>query len=248
VGIHLHLQNQAVTIKWLALLFCCFGGPRVKSRLSPAILSELLCYFPQSVTCKFHDFTSDEVTNASFLILPNLSHIIILFDALSAQLLTAFLNQTIRETEEWYIWQVSCCVMQVMELHQGARFLHIGCDEVFQMGECRRCRSQMRETLFLSHVARVASFVRNRYSAVTPIIWDDMLRHLSPQSLDEFHIGELVEPMVRNHELNRTVSLLWLSYKQYSLQKKRLPHYPEGLGPPSCILSVFHVSFTRPWS
>lgn len=64
------------------------------------------------------------------------------------------------------------------------------------MGECRRCRSQMRETLFLSHVARVASFVRNRYGSVTPIVWDDMLRHLSPQSLEEFHIGELVEPMV----------------------------------------------------
>ncbi|XP_069678922.1 hexosaminidase D-like [Periplaneta americana] len=87
-------------------------------------------------------------------------------------------------------------IEQVMEVHQGARFLHIGCDEVFQMGECRRCRSQMRETLFLSHVARVASFVRNRYGAVTPIIWDDMLRHLSPQSLEEFRIGELVEPMV----------------------------------------------------
>jgi hexosaminidase len=86
-----------------------------------------------------------------------------------------------------------------MELHQGARFLHIGCDEVFQMGECRRCRSQMRETLFLSHVARVASFVRNRYGSVTPIIWDDMLRHLSPQGLDEFHIGELVEPMVSRY-------------------------------------------------
>ncbi|KAJ9578744.1 hypothetical protein L9F63_005033 [Diploptera punctata] len=87
-------------------------------------------------------------------------------------------------------------IEQVMELHQGARFLHIGCDEVFQMGECRRCRTQMRETLFLSHVARVASFVRNRYGSVTPIIWDDMLRHLSPQSLEEFRIGELVEPMV----------------------------------------------------
>jgi hexosaminidase len=85
-----------------------------------------------------------------------------------------------------------------MELHKGARFLHVGCDEVFQMGECRRCRSQMRETLFLSHVARVATFVRSRYSALTPIIWDDMLRHLSPQSLEEFHIGELVEPMVRS--------------------------------------------------
>ena len=87
-------------------------------------------------------------------------------------------------------------IFQVMELHQGARFLHIGCDEVFQMGECRRCRTQMRETLFLSHVARVASFVRNRYGSITPIIWDDMLRHLSPQSLEEFRIGELVEPMV----------------------------------------------------
>jgi hypothetical protein len=109
--------------------------------------------------------------------------------------------------------------MQVMELHTGARFLHIGCDEVFQMGECRRCRSQMRETLFLSHVARVASFVRNRYNSVTPIIWDDMLRHLSPQSLEEFHIGELVEPMVRNCELCHRKSL-WLSYKQHSWQKK----------------------------
>ncbi|XP_066996937.2 hexosaminidase D [Anabrus simplex] len=85
---------------------------------------------------------------------------------------------------------------QVMEYHLGSRFLHIGCDEVFQMGECQLCRTQMREALFLSHVSRVANYVRTRYPGVTPIIWDDMLRHLSPQSLEEFHIGELVEPMV----------------------------------------------------
>lgn len=128
-----------------------------------------------------------------------------------------------------------------MELHQGARFLHIGCDEVFQMGECRRCRSQMRETLFLSHVARVASFVRNRYSAVTPIIWDDMLRHLSPQSLDEFHIGELVEPMVRNHKFSCTVSLLWLSYKQYSWQKKETSPLSRWTGdhPAASVCSMY---------
>jgi hypothetical protein len=247
VGIHLHLQNQTVIIEWLALLFRYLGGPRIKSRPSPAILSELLCYFPQSLPCKFCDFTSDEVTNASFLILPSLLHIII-FDALLAQLLIAFLNQTIHETEERYVWHVFCCVMQVMELHQGARFLHIGCDEVFQMGECRRCRSQMRETLFLSHVARVASFVRNHYSTLTPIIWDDMLRHLSPQSLEEFHIGELVEPMVRYCELICKMSLLWLSYKQHSCQKREYRTFQMDWGPPSHIFSVFHVSFTRPWS
>nr|CAD7447511.1 unnamed protein product [Timema bartmani] len=85
---------------------------------------------------------------------------------------------------------------QVMEVHHGIRFLHIGCDEVFQLGECPRCRNQMRESLFLAHVTRVATYVRQHYPSVTPIIWDDMLRHLSPQSLEEFRIGELVEPMV----------------------------------------------------
>lgn len=100
MGIHLRLQNQAVTIKWLALLFHCFGGLRIKSRPSPVILSELLCFFSQSVSCRFRDFTSGEITNASLLILPNLLHIIVLFDALLAQLLTAFLNETIHETED----------------------------------------------------------------------------------------------------------------------------------------------------
>lgn len=89
---------------------------------------------------------------------------------------------------------------QVMELHPGVRYLHIGCDEVFQMGECPRCRQVLRENLFLGHVARVATYVRAKYSyrgmPVTPVIWHDMLQHLPPQSMDEYRLGELVEPMV----------------------------------------------------
>lgn len=84
-----------------------------------------------------------------------------------------------------------------MEVHQGVKYLHVGCDEVFQMGECPRCRSQPRESLFLWHVSRVAQLVRSRYPGVTPIIWDDMLRHLPPPTLEQYRIGELVEPMVR---------------------------------------------------
>jgi len=90
-----------------------------------------------------------------------------------------------------------------MELHPGVRYLHIGCDEVFQMGECSRCRVVQRDKLFLSHVASVASFVRRKYThaatnqPVIPIIWHDMLLHFSSQTMEEFRIGELVEPMVR---------------------------------------------------
>lgn len=85
---------------------------------------------------------------------------------------------------------------QVMSVHHGIRFIHIGCDEVFHMGECVRCRTQTREFLFLNHVTRVAEYVRSHYANVVPLIWDDMLRHLPPISLEQFHIGDLVEPMV----------------------------------------------------
>ena len=89
-----------------------------------------------------------------------------------------------------------------MKYHPSAKYLHIGCDEVFQMGECPKCRLQPRYNLFLSHVSRVANYVRKNYPNVTPIIWDDMLRHLPTQSLEEFHIGKLVEPMVSKYYIN----------------------------------------------
>lgn len=87
-------------------------------------------------------------------------------------------------------------MFQVMKVHPGVKYLHIGCDEVFQMGECPKCRTQPRYNLFLAHVSKVANYVKKNYPNVTPIIWDDMLRHLPSQSLEEFKLGELVEPMV----------------------------------------------------
>ncbi|XP_046387009.1 hexosaminidase D [Ischnura elegans] len=75
------------------------------------------------------------------------------------------------------------------------KYIHIGCDEVFQLGECPRCRSVPRERLFLGHVAHVAAHVRNRYGSI-PLVWDDMLRHVSPEAMKESGLGSLVEPMV----------------------------------------------------
>ena len=82
-----------------------------------------------------------------------------------------------------------------MSLHSGVKYLHIGCDEVFHMAECSLCQLHAKDDLFLSHVHRVASYVRSKYKVV-PIIWDDMLRHMTSASLEESKLGELVEPMV----------------------------------------------------
>ena len=35
-------------------------------------------------------------------------------------------------------------VDQVLEAHPRAKHLHIGCDEVFQLGVCSKCRESMR--------------------------------------------------------------------------------------------------------
>ncbi|CAH0555240.1 unnamed protein product [Brassicogethes aeneus] len=87
-------------------------------------------------------------------------------------------------------------VTQVMVLHPNSKYLHIGCDEVFQMGECDVCRLELHETLFLRHVRKVANIVHEKYPEVRVIIWDDMLRHLSQQTMIDMNLGKLVEPMV----------------------------------------------------
>lgn len=90
---------------------------------------------------------------------------------------------------------VRSMIDQIMKLHPDVKNLHIGCDEVFQLGECNKCRLKPRDRLFLEHVSKTATYVRNTYK-ITPIIWHDMLSHVSETTMKEYNFGELVEPMV----------------------------------------------------
>ncbi|GAB6020255.1 hypothetical protein CHUAL_002973 [Chamberlinius hualienensis] len=88
---------------------------------------------------------------------------------------------------------------QMMALHPNIKWLHIGCDEVYQLGSCTKCMARNieegRDSLFISHVAKVASYVKQRYHVI-PIIWDDMLHHFSAEQMKRYDLGNLVEPMV----------------------------------------------------
>ncbi|CAG0896354.1 unnamed protein product, partial [Darwinula stevensoni] len=85
---------------------------------------------------------------------------------------------------------------QVMRVHRryGPTHLHVGCDEVFLLGLCPRCRSRAKNDLFLSHVEFVAHYVRKKHGLI-PIVWDDMFRKLSPSDLADRDLA-FVEPMV----------------------------------------------------
>lgn len=75
--------------------------------------------------------------------------------------------------------------------------VHIGCDEVYHMAECSRCRDKIKDQLFLDHVYNVAEIIKKRWPSLKIIIWDDMLRHMSLETLENSRIGNYIEgPMV----------------------------------------------------
>lgn len=74
--------------------------------------------------------------------------------------------------------------------------LHIGCDEVYRMGECVRCRNKDRNEIFLLHVRNVAKFIRQKWPNLKIIIWDDMLRQMPLIDLQQTELGNFVEPMI----------------------------------------------------
>lgn len=99
--------------------------------------------------------------------------------------------------------QLVCAMMdQVIAVHPGIRWFHIGCDEIYHLGTCARCKQRceqdnlLPQQLFFQHVKTLAVYLRERYPCVTPIVWDDMFRFTDTPLLKESGLGELVEPMV----------------------------------------------------
>ncbi|KAK2717605.1 hexosaminidase D-like [Artemia franciscana] len=89
---------------------------------------------------------------------------------------------------------VTDLIEQIIAVHQSSKFIHIGCDEVFYLGECNICKTKNRNSLFLQHIVKIAQFVRNK--GFIPIVWHDMMIHMTFSELKRSGIGNLVEPMI----------------------------------------------------
>ncbi|KAF4797310.1 Hexosaminidase D [Turdus rufiventris] len=97
---------------------------------------------------------------------------------------------------------VKAMIDQVMALHEDLQWFHIGCDEVYYLGEGEESKQWLQqqdntpEQLCLSHIKAVATCLASSYPMVTPIVWDDMLRGMSEQTLAESGVPQLVQPMI----------------------------------------------------
>ncbi|BFY97386.1 hypothetical protein BsWGS_00426 [Bradybaena similaris] len=96
---------------------------------------------------------------------------------------------------------ISEMIKQVLEHHPRAKYLHIGCNEVYELGKGASATEMQLKNLttsqmFLQHVMRVAEIVRNQASRVTPLIWDDELRQIHSEDLEVSGLPFMVEIVV----------------------------------------------------
>lgn len=107
---------------------------------------------------------------------------------------------------------------QVVKLHPGLKTLHIGADEVYTLGEGDESKLWLAmpgrtvEKLFLSHSTKLARAIKEEWPHMSIIMWDDMMRAMSHDTLKASDLVGLVQPMLWNYtpdlDVDITVSLL----------------------------------------
>uniref|UniRef100_A0A6I8SDM2 beta-N-acetylhexosaminidase n=1 Tax=Xenopus tropicalis TaxID=8364 RepID=A0A6I8SDM2_XENTR len=139
----------------------------------------------------------------------------------------AFPN-TLNPHKEQSLPLVQAMIGQVMELHPDARWLHVGSDEVYCLGEGNESKEIMANTqitveeIFLHHLKSVTSHVASTFPGVRPIAWDDMIRAANEQALTESGVAPLVELMLWDYspdlDVDNKVATV-AKYKQSGFQK-----------------------------
>jgi len=108
-------------------------------------------------------------------------------------------------------------INQIMEMHPGVQYLHIGSDEVYHIGVCPLCVDRMSRQnldvshLFLQHVTSIARYVTETFK-VRPIMWDDEFRKLDHRIIRSSGITELVDLVVWNYHTGESLLLLIITY------------------------------------
>ena len=74
---------------------------------------------------------------------------------------------------------------EMIQLHPGIKYFHIGGDEARRLGSCARCRDKVEKygvsRLYVDYINKVSQWLTSQ--GITPIIWDDMLC-AHPEAID----------------------------------------------------------------
>lgn len=91
---------------------------------------------------------------------------------------------------------------QIIMAHPQIKLIHIGADEVYNIGQCQRCFDALstlnwsKNQLFLEHVLTVAKKIKTKYNYLRVLMWDDQFRSMNLRELKGNRVAEIVEPVV----------------------------------------------------
>ncbi|KAG8040598.1 hypothetical protein G9C98_002594 [Cotesia typhae] len=117
---------------------------------------------------------------------------------------------------------VKSLVRQIVSFHPDIQYLHIGADEVWHLGLCDVCAKRAslskhgKFSLYLEHVLATAQYIKEIYPCLKIIVWDDMMRSIDLEALNEHYIGKYVEPMIWHYNSRETFSLTQELWNKFS--------------------------------
>ncbi|WP_247898759.1 beta-N-acetylhexosaminidase [Paenibacillus pabuli] len=92
---------------------------------------------------------------------------------------------------------ITTLLEEMIDAHPDSRYIHLGCDEVYSLCECERCKIEfggVRERAFIAFLNRLIAFTAER--GKQPIFWHDMLDKCPPEELAKLD--------------QRSVAMIWI--------------------------------------
>ncbi|CAH0564501.1 unnamed protein product [Brassicogethes aeneus] len=152
---------------------------------------------------------------------------------------------------------VRSLIKQIVAFHQNIEYIHIGGDEIWHMGLCNSCQKRIqngkygRHGLYLDHVTEVAQYIRDNYSNLKIIIWDDMLRNIDANVMQDYYLGNLIEPMLWHYCSSDNFQLGGQLWEKYAAVFKNVWGASAFKGATSSAqvipISKFHISNHEAW-
>ncbi|CAD5123734.1 DgyrCDS12051 [Dimorphilus gyrociliatus] len=140
-------------------------------------------------------------------------------------------------------------INQILSLHPNAKWLHIGADEVSNIGYCGKCRKRRipKEELFLGHVENIAKFVKKKN--IQPIIWDDILRNVPQETLLTFNLSKMVDIMVWDYRKElKFPDEMWEKYSKAFENLWIATAFKGATGPCKYATDIkYHIANHRAW-
>jgi hypothetical protein len=126
---------------------------------------------------------------------------------------------------------------EIVDVIRPSRYVHMGHDEVYQIGVCERCRDKDPADLFAIHVNRLYDYLQSK--GLGMMIWSDMLhdctRYKTPPAIDRiakdivmldfiwyFHLDRDIETRLLDHGFEVVMGNMYSShYPRFAARRRR---------------------------